>query len=232
MKKIGIIGAMEEEVASLLKKYGNSKETEILQYKYHSFIINNCKIIIVRSGIGKVNSAICTQLLIDRFEVDYIINTGVAGSISDELEIGDIVFSNATMQHDVDVTTFGYKLGQIPRMGEKYIFESDEYLLNKSKEIADKKGYKYQIGLIVSGDSFVGSDEKKKWILKNFDASCVDMESGAIGHVCSINNIPYLAIRCISDTSDNRASMKYEDFVELALERSFEITSNLIEGLV
>ncbi len=231
MKTIGIIGAMEEEVSELLKKYKAKDKKKILNYEYHISVLENKKIIVVQSGIGKVNSAICAQILIDRFNVDYVINTGVAGAISNELEIGDVVFSDETMQYDVDVTAFGYKLGQIPRMGENYRFKSSELLISKSENIVKEKGYKYYIGQIVSGDCFVGTDEKKKWISGNFDAMCVDMESGSIGHVCDMNGIPYIAVRCISDTSDDSAKMKYEDFIPIALEKCFIITSYLIEEL-
>lgn len=231
MKIIGIIGAMDEEIRELLNKYKASEKVKILNYEYNISVLDHKKIIIVQSGIGKVNSAICTQLLIDRFNVDYVINTGVAGAISKKLEIADIVLSSETMQYDVDVTSFGYKLGQIPRMGENYIFKSSELLISKSEDIIKEKGYKYYIGQIVSGDCFVGTNEKKNWILENFDAMCVDMESGSIGHVCNMNDIPYIAVRCISDTSDDSAKMKYEDFIPIALEKCFIITSYLIEEL-
>lgn len=230
MKKIGIIGAMDEEVRAIIDKYTVDSVVRILDFEYNICILKNIQIIIVKSGIGKVNSAICTQLLIDRFNIDYIINTGVAGAILEQLDIGDIVISTETLQHDVDATCFGYEFGHIPRM-EDYVFKSNDYLISMCENISSKNNYKHHKGRIVSGDSFISSIEKKNWIKDKFNATCVDMESGSIGHVCSVNNIPYVAIRCISDTSDDRAVMKYEDFVQIALKRSFDITDNLIKEI-
>ncbi len=231
MKNIGIIGAMEEEVAALIKHYGSTEKVKYLDFEFHILKYNDKKIIVVVSGIGKVNSAICAQLLIDRFGVECVVNSGIAGAISEKIDIADIVFSSDLIQHDVNAVNFGYKLGQIPRMGEDYIFKGDLALLHKMEEIAQNKGIKYYVGRIVSGDEFVSANTKKQWLKDNFNAMCTDMESASIAHVCFLNKVPFIAIRCISDTADDRANMVYKEFEEIALKKCFAISSALIEEI-
>lgn len=231
MKNIGIIGAMEEEVASLIKHYGCSEKQKHLNFEFNIINYKDKKVVIVVSGIGKVNSAICSQLLIDRFGVECVVNSGIAGAISEKLDIADIVFSDDLLQHDVNAVGFGYKLGEIPRMENKSIFKGDIELLDKMKHIADEKGIKYYVGRIVSGDEFVSTDTKKQWLKKEFNALCTDMESASIAHVCYLNKVPFIAIRCISDTADDRATMIYSEFEKIALDKCFAISSALIEEL-
>ncbi len=231
MKNIGIIGAMDEEVATLIKHYGCEEKVKFLDFEFNILKYKDKKIVVVVSGIGKVNSAICTQLLIDRFNVECVVNSGIAGAISEKLDIADIVFSSDLIQHDVNAVNFGYKLGQIPRMGDNYIFKGDKQLLDKMEQIAQNKGIKYYVGRIVSGDEFVSTNSKKEWLRDNFDAMCTDMESASIAHVCYLNKVPFMAIRCISDTADDRASMVYKEFEEIALKKCFAISSALIEEI-
>lgn len=231
MNKIGIIGAMQEEVSALIDFYNCNEKVKYLDFEFNILSYEDKQIIVVVSGIGKVNSAICTQLLIDRFGVDCVINSGIAGAVSDKLEIADIVFSTDLLQHDVNAVGFGYKLGEIPRMELNSTFIGDEIILKKACEIADKYKYKYFKGRIVSGDEFVSSNVKKQWLKDNFDAMCTDMESASIAHVCYLNKTPFLAVRCISDTSDDRASMIYTEFEKIALEKCFNISKALIEEL-
>lgn len=231
MKNIGIIGAMDEEVAALIKHYGCEEKVKFLDFEFNILKYKDKKIVVVVSGIGKVNSAICTQLLIDRFNVECVVNSGIAGAISEKLDIADIVFSKDLIQHDVDAVNFGYKLGQIPRMGDNYIFKGDQQLLDKMEQIAQNKDIKYYVGRIVSGDVFVSTNTKKEWLRDNFDAMCTDMESASIAHVCFLNKVPFMAIRCISDTADDRASMVYKEFEEIALNKCFAISSALIEEI-
>ncbi len=231
MKNIGIIGAMEEEVAALIKHYGSTQKTKFLDFEFNILKYKDKKIVVVVSGIGKVNSAICTQLLIDRFNVDCVVNSGIAGAISEKLDIADIVFSSDLIQHDVNAVNFGYKIGQIPRMGDNYIFKGDKNLLDKMEQIAQNKDIKYFVGRIVSGDEFVSTNSKKQWLKDSFDAMCTDMESASIAHVCFLNKIPFMAIRCISDTADDRANMVYKEFEEIALKKCFAISSALIEEI-
>lgn len=231
MKNIGIIGAMDEEVSALIKHYGCIEKIKHLDFEFNILNYKDKKIVVVVSGIGKVNSAICTQLLIDRFNVECVINSGIAGAISEKLDIADIVFSKDLIQHDVNAVNFGYKLGQIPRMGEDYIFKGDKFLLHKMEEIAKCKDIKYFVGRIVSGDEFVSTNDKKAWLKDSFDAMCTDMESASIAHVCFLNKVPFMAIRCISDTADDKAKMAYNEFEQIALKKCFLISSALIEEL-
>lgn len=231
MKNIGIIGAMEEEVTALIKHYESTERVKFLDFEFNILKYKDKKIVVVVSGIGKVNSAICTQLLIDRFNVECVVNSGIAGAISEKLDIADIVFSSDLIQHDVNAVNFGYKIGQIPRMGDDYIFKGDTRLLDKMEQIAQSKGIKYFVGRIVSGDEFVSTNTKKQWLKDNFDAMCTDMESASIAHVCFLNKVPFMAIRCISDTADDRANMVYKEFEEVALKKCFAISSALIEEI-
>lgn len=231
MKNIGIIGAMQEEVQALIEHYGVEEKIKHLDFEFNVIKYSGKKVVVVVSGIGKVNSAICTQLLIDRFNVECVINTGIAGAISEKLNIADIVFSTDLIQHDVNAVGFGYKLGEIPRMNDKSIFKANSELAELASKIADSNNMTYYKGRIVSGDEFVSTNSKKQWIKDNFDAMCTDMESASIAHVCYLNKIPFLAVRCISDTSDDRASMVYTEFEKIALDKCFRISNALIEEL-
>ncbi|HZX21574.1 MAG TPA: 5'-methylthioadenosine/adenosylhomocysteine nucleosidase, partial [Clostridia bacterium] len=191
--------------------------------------IENKEVVLVRCGIGKVNAAICTQILISIFDIKTIINIGVAGAIRDTLNILDIVISTDVQQHDFDVTGFGYKPGEIPRM-KKFIFPADENLiekaLNASKEVlTDNKAVK---GRIVSGDIFVSDVKLKRDLLKNFGGYCTEMEGAAIGHTCYVNNIPFVVIRAISDKADGSAHGNFKEFVYEAVNHS----GNIIKAML
>lgn len=229
MKKIGIIGAMTEEVEKL-KNYFDLKEiVRIIGYEFYVVACEDKEIIIVVSGVGKVNAAICTQIMIMNFGVECIVNSGIAGAIDENLNIADIVVSKDLVQHDMKVTGAGYKPGIIPGIKEDSYFKGDVDLMAKIEKAAEKNSINYVVGRIATGDEFINSNQTKKWIKDTFDATCADMESAAIAHTCYINKIPFVAIRCISDTADDRAEMVYEEFSEIAIEKSFEITKSFIE---
>ena len=229
MSKIGIIGAMDEEI-SFLRNEMEVKEVKTIAYmNFYTGIIENKEVVLVRCGIGKVNAAICTQILISIFDIKTIINIGVAGAIRDTLNILDIVISTDVQQHDFDVTGFGYKPGEIPRM-KKFIFPADENLiekaLNASKEVlTDNKAVK---GRIVSGDIFVSDVKLKRDLLKNFGGYCTEMEGAAIGHTCYVNNIPFVVIRAISDKADGSAHGNFKEFVYEAVNHS----GNIIKAML
>lgn len=229
MDKIGIIGAMDEEV-NILKSEMNIKEIKtIANMDFYIGNIDNREIILVRCGIGKVNAAICTQILISVLGAKTIINTGVAGAIKDDLDVLDIVVSTDVQQHDFDVRGFGHKLGEIPRM-EKSIFPADELLVEKalkaSKEVlSNNKAVK---GRIVSGDVFVSDTRLKHSLLENFNAYCTEMEGAAIGHTCFVNNIPFVVIRAISDKADGSAHSNFNEFVHQAANYSKDIVKIML----
>lgn len=232
MKIIGIIGAMEEEVAILKEKM-----TEVTVYRkadmeFFRGNLNGKEAVVVRSGIGKVNAGICTQILVDEFQVDAVINTGIAGSLKNEINIGDIVLSTDTMQHDVDAREFGYPLGQIPRM-DTLAFPADEGLRTLAARVCREVNPEIQVfeGRVVSGDQFVADAGKKDAIVKNTQGWCTEMEGGAIAQAAYLNHIPYLVIRAISDKADNSAHMDYPAFEKQAIRHSVNLVENMMKEL-
>ena len=231
MNMIGIIGAMEEEVELLKEKM---TDTVIVEKAGMKFVKGNLKgqtAVVVRSGIGKVNAGICTQILADEFQVEAVINTGIAGSLKAEINIGDIVLSTDTMQHDVDAREFGYPLGQIPRM-ETLAFEADENLRKLAKEVCEEVNPDIQVfeGRVASGDQFVASSEVKDELIREFAGSCTEMEGAAIAQAAYLNGIPFLIVRAISDKADDSASMDYPEFERQAILHSTRLTKALIEA--
>ena len=229
---IGIIGAMDVEVAKLKEMLG---ATVSFEKAGMTFIEGNCcgkKVVVVRSGIGKVNAAICAQILVDKFNVNYIINTGIAGSLKAEINIGDIVLSKDTLHHDMDATGFGYGLGVIPQMKES-IFKGDEKLIELAKKCQESKipQIKTHIGRVVSGDQFISDKAKKEWIVENFEGYCTEMEGAAIAQTAYLNNVPFLIIRAISDKADDSATLDYPTFEALAVENSVKLLLAMIEEM-
>ena len=237
MGKIGIIGAMEEEVISLKRKMeeGDTKEIQAKEMAGMSFFIGkieNTEVVVVRCGIGKVNAAICTQVLIDQFEVEKVINIGVAGGLHPDIEIGDIVISSDTVEHDMDVTAFGHEKGMIPRMDRSF-FEADNRLVEIAKEAAkDLKGtFNVFTGRIASGDQFVSSMEVKDLIYSTFSAYCAEMEGAAIAHTCYLNKVPFVVIRSISDKADQSAEVNFDEFVHLAARNATTMIETMIKKI-
>lgn len=232
MKRIGIIGAMEEEVAALKKMLTDVETREIASMEFAQGKLGNKSVVVVRCGIGKVNAAICTQILALHYKVDVVINTGVAGSLRNDINIADIVLSQDTLQHDVDATGFGYDLGVIPRM-EQSIFPGDMDLIEKAKKICKEKlpSVGVHVGRIVSGDQFISDSSKKEWLVENFNGYCTEMEGAAIAQAAYLNKIPFLIIRAISDKADQSAEMDYSEFENLAIERSVILLTGLIDTI-
>ena len=227
MKTIGIIGAMEEEIENIKPHIDIISTKNIVGLDFYMGKMGGNNVVLVRSGIGKVNAAVCSQVLIDLYAVDYIINVGVAGAINKELKIGDVVIATDTMHHDMDTTYFGDEIGIIPRM-EESSFKADDELINialqASKDTIENNIY---TGRIVSGDQFLCDIEKKNKIWSHFKAYCVDMESAAIGQTCYLNKIPFSIIRSISDNSDE--NNEYENFFKDSAIRASNILKNMID---
>lgn len=232
MKKVGIIGAMEEEVKRLKDMMNDVKINSIASMDFYDGYLDKTPVVVVRSGIGKVNAALCTQILIDRFGIDLVINTGVAGSLRNEIDIADIVLSTDALQHDMDATGFGYKVGEIPQM-KKSVFEADENLVelaaNICKEVLPSVGV--HKGRVVSGDQFISDANKKKWLYKTFDGYCTEMEGAAIAQAAYLNNKPFLIIRAISDKADHSAEMAFSEFETIAIENSIKLLTELIRRI-
>ena len=229
MNKIGIIGAMDEEVHIIKGQMQDVNIKNIASMEFCEGKLQGKDVIVVRCGIGKVNAAVCTQILADLYHIDAVINTGVAGSLRNEIDIADIVLSTDTQQHDMDATGFGYGLGVIPRM-EHSIFQADQELINLAKavctEVIPEVGV--HTGRIVSGDQFISDSGKKAWLVENFNGYCTEMEGAAIAQAAYLNQIPFLIIRAISDKADHSAEMTYSEFEGIAIKN----TVKLINGLV
>ena len=229
---LGIIGAMEVEVKELREMMENPQAQTVAGMTFYQGTIKGKEVVVVRSGIGKVNAGICSQILVDRYQVEGIINTGIAGSLRNEINIGDIVLATVAVQHDVDATGFGYPLGEIPQMGIKE-FPADEKLRALAEECSKKANPDIQVfcGRVASGDQFISNKEKKNWIQDNFDAYCTEMEGAAIAQAAYLNNIPYLVVRAISDKADDSANMDYSEFEAKAVKNSVRLMAAMIEAL-
>ncbi|MBS4534201.1 5'-methylthioadenosine/adenosylhomocysteine nucleosidase [Clostridium sp. D2Q-14] len=226
---LGIIGAMDEEIEIIKNEMEIVGKDTKAQTVFYRGRFQGKNIVLVRCGIGKVNAAIITQILITEYKVDSVINTGVAGAVKDDIQIGDIVVSEDVLEHDFDARSFGYKLGEIPRLKVSK-FKADDRLIdlvvNSTKsELKDNRVYK---GRIVSGDEFVASAEKKKFLWNQFSAYCVEMEGAAIGHACNINGISFVIIRAISDKADGSANSNYNEFVLDASKKSVNILKRIL----
>lgn len=229
---IGIIGAMAEEVKNLKEAMTDVTIETIAQMEFYCGKLRGVDVVVVRAGIGKVNAAVCTQVMIDHYQVKRVINTGIAGSLNKRINIGDIVLSRDTLQHDMDATGFGYKLGQIPQM-ENSTFKGDTTMIYIAEQCCKKylTDLECYVGRVVSGDQFVSSKEKKDWLAETFDGYCTEMEGAAIAQACYLNNVPFLIIRAISDKADDSANMDYEEFEAMAIRNSVKLMMEMVVEL-
>ncbi|UXV33472.1 5'-methylthioadenosine/adenosylhomocysteine nucleosidase [Mammaliicoccus sciuri] len=224
---IGIIGAMEEEVEILKSSIENRETIQIAHVIFYKGNIEDKQVVLAQSGIGKVNAAITATLLINEFKPDLIINTGSAGSVDSELNIGDIIISNKVYYHDVNATAFGYKLGQVPSMPEFY--ETDKALIDLAKSSIEQLDLNGIVGEVATGDSFIGSIDQRKVIKSNFPtASVVEMEAGAIAQTCYQCNVPIIVTRAVSDLADKESDVTFEEFLKVACVNSSKIVKLLL----
>lgn len=230
--RIGIIGAMNEEIIELKAVMEGIKEEKIGNLEFFSGKLEDKDVVLVECGIGKVNAAICATLMKEHFNVDKLLFTGVAGGVDPRVDIGDIVVGTDLVEHDFDCTAFGYEIGKIPRMDE-FKFKCDEELVNLAYNMAvrvfgEEKVWK---GRIVSGDQFVASVEKIKWLKETFDAYCTEMEGASVAHVCYSLNIPFVIIRAISDKANHDAKVDYPEFVKVAAKNSKTIVEGMLRNI-
>ena len=220
---IGIIGAMQSEVEALFEQMTSKEKININNLVFYKGRLFEKDVVIVKCGIGKVNAALCTQLLILKFGVSQVINTGIAGAVGEGLKIYDFVVSDSAVYHDVDVQFFGYKLGQIPGMPE--VFEADKKLADAAISAFAKTelaaSHKISRGLIASGDQFIAGGEKKTFIVNNFKPQCVEMEGCAIARTCFANSVPFVIIRCMSDCADESVKETYSEDTASKLSSTF-----------
>ena len=229
MAKIGIIGAMELEVDALKAAMEVKNTVTRAGMEFKEGTLNGADVVVVRSGIGKVNAGICAQILADVFSVDAIINTGIAGSLNKNINIGDIVLSTDVVQHDMDATGFGYRKGQIPQM-PVFFFNADDNLRRLAAEVCKEVNPDIQVfeGRIASGDQFVCDQDVKNRIVSEFSAYATEMEGAAIGQAAYLNEIPFLVVRAISDKADGSAQMDYSEFEKAAVDHSVRLTLNML----
>jgi adenosylhomocysteine nucleosidase len=233
---IGLLSALEEEIALFKENAEISEEIVHAGITFYLGSLKKHKIVLARCGVGKVNAAFATQLIIDRFDINMILFSGLAGSLVPYLNRGDVVISNFVVQHDVDLTAFGRRHGQIQdsdRLIEAHPdlvkFAAEAYELVQQSDENNKS--QAVVGTIATGDSFVSDPERIKWLQREFGAICTEMEGAAVGQVCRANNKPFVVIRVISDTSSGSAAGEFIMFLGEASETTFKTTSQLLENL-
>ena len=232
MNRIGIIGAMDIEVDVLKEQMADVTRVNKASMEFYQGKLNGKDVVVVRSGIGKVKAAVCTQILADVFEVEAVINTGIAGSLRNEINIGDIVVSTDALQHDMDAVEFGYPKGQIPGM-KVFSFVANAALRETAVRVCQKVNPDIQVfeGRIVSGDQFVARAEVKNEIIKEFAGYCTEMEGASIAQAAYLNGIPFVVVRAISDKADNSATMDYPTFERQAAQHCVNLVGEMLREL-
>lgn len=226
--RIGIIGAMSEEVQGFKKRLSNLDEERIGNLVFYTGVMHGKDIVLLETGIGKVNAAIGATLMIEAFDVEEIIFTGVAGGINEDLDLGDVVISRDLIQHDFDTSAFGDKLGVIPRM-DNSVFRADDELIELAVNAGKKlNGKKVIVGRILSGDQFIASPEKIAFLKKEFNGDCAEMEGAAVGHVCQIFDIPFVVVRTMSDKANSDAHTDYATFMRIAADNSITLVDEML----
>ena len=230
MLKVGIIFPMDEEIEALRKYLTIDKEYNIFELTFYEGTISGVHVVLVKCGIGKVNAARVTQILIDNIKVDYIFNIGVAGGVDESLSVGDIVLGEKLVQHDFDITAFDHEKGYIPSVGT-YI-DCDTYLLTIADSVLKKmQDVSYKRGVIASGDIFCTEIKMSQKINSKFNALCVEMEGASIAQICYLAHVPFLIIRSISDVPNNNNAITYVEFLESSCEIVAEVMKNILAEL-
>lgn len=232
MKKLGIIGAMSMEVETLVSAMASSVSKEIAGSIFYEGTLDGLSAVVVQCGVGKVNAALCAQILCTAFSVTHLVNTGIAGSLCAELDIGDLVVSRDAMYHDFDCVHFGYPYGKVPGM-DTVSFPADETMMAYAFSAAEKVNPGHtKIGRIASGDQFVADGDKKAFIIEKTQGLCTEMEGAAIAQTAYRNHIPFVILRSISDKADNSAQMDYPAFETLSAHRCAQVTREMVKLLL
>ncbi|MNO66936.1 5'-methylthioadenosine/S-adenosylhomocysteine nucleosidase [compost metagenome] len=227
---IGLIGAMDEEIKLLLERMENQETKVKAGIQYYIGNILGKSVVLCKSGVGKVNAAVTTQILIDSFGVSRVLFTGVAGAVHPELNIGDIVISSSCVQHDMDATALGFSRGEIPYQ-ENSVFQADTALALLAEKACNELGQKYLIGKVLSGDQFISNAEIVAKLREELDGACVEMEGAAVAQVCVMNATPFVIIRSMSDKSDGSATVNFKEFTEESSQRSHSILEYMLRHL-
>lgn len=230
--KLGIIGAMQVEVEILLSCLENKKETSVAGSAFYEGTLEGLEVAIVQCGVGKVNAAICAQILCDCFGVTHLVNTGIAGSLDAKLDIGDLLISKDAMYHDFDCVHFGYEMGKVPGM-DVVAFPADAAMIQLASQAAEAvhPGH-VTVGRVASGDLFVAEKTAKDRIIATTQGLCTEMEGAAIAQTAYRNGVPFVILRAISDKADNSAEMDYPTFERIAAHRCAQVTQHLVKQLM
>ncbi|NOJ24837.1 5'-methylthioadenosine/S-adenosylhomocysteine nucleosidase [Vibrio coralliilyticus] len=229
--KIGIIGAMEQEVSILKQAIENCQEVSKAGCTFFSGQLNGVDVVLLQSGIGKVAAAVGTTVLLDEYQPDVVINTGSAGGFDSTLNLGDVVISTEVRHHDADVTAFGYEIGQMA--GQPAAFTADAKLMDVAEKALSQMKDKHAVrGLICTGDTFVCTAERQAFIRQHFPSVvAVEMEASAIAQACHQFKVPFVVVRAISDVADKESPMSFEEFLPLAAKSSSEMVFKMVELL-
>jgi adenosylhomocysteine nucleosidase len=229
--KIAVIGAMEEEVELLRKEIENPETKTIANSEFTSGTYKNHEIVLLKSGIGKVNAAMTTSILLSEYKPDYVINTGSAGGYDPNLEVGAIVISHEVRYHDVDVTAFGYEIGQVPQLPAS--FKADEHLMKLAEDAVHEIGeHQAATGLIATGDIFMHDPAKVEQVRIHFpQMKACEMEAAAVAQVCHQFEVPFVVIRALSDIAGKESSISFDEFLPIAAKHSTQVVLNVIEKL-
>lgn len=228
--KIGIIGAMSIEVDALKAKLADCKSVKVSGVDFFCGRLSDKDVVVAQCGIGKVFAAICAQTMILSFGVTHIINTGVAGTLSERLSILDVAIADGVVQHDMDTSPIGDPVGLISGIN-KIVLPTSDKLAKAASDVASELGLKHELGIIASGDQFISSADRKRYIVDNFGAIACEMEGAAIGHVSYVNGVECLIVRAISDSASGEATMEYPEMVALAAEQSLKMTEKILERI-
>ena len=229
MPKIAIMGAMPEEVEPIVAKLDDVKRTVYGANSYYEGLYNGQEVVVAYSKIGKVFATLTATVLIEKFGCETLLFSGVAGAISDELSIGDLIIADGLCQHDLDITAFGHPFGYVPE-GEVCI-PTDVTLRNVAKEVAKAKGLTLKEGVIATGDQFVANAERKEWIGSTFQADALEMEGASVAVVCSALDVPFFILRAISDAADMDASFNFDVFLESAAKSSADFILSMVDTI-
>jgi len=223
------MGAMPEEIAPILEKIGTYKTTEYAGNKYYEAMYNGIDLVIAYSKIGKVFSTLTAATMIEHFGAQKLLFSGVAGAISSELKVGDLIVATKLSQHDLDITAFGHPFGYVPE-GAVFV-ESDKTLIELSKKVASEMGLHVKEGIIATGDQFVANEERKNWIGSTFGADALEMEGGSVAVVCNALHVPFFILRAISDAADMDASFSFDAFLESSAKTSAEFVMKMVNKI-
>ncbi|WP_368503532.1 5'-methylthioadenosine/adenosylhomocysteine nucleosidase [Alkalihalophilus sp. As8PL] len=230
--KVAIIGAMNEEIERMLTEMEVEETIHYASVRFYKGKMLGRDIVLCKSGVGKVNAALTTQVLIDRFGITHILFTGVAGALDERLDVGDLVISTSAMQHDLDASPLGFKRGEIPMFEGDSDFRASEALLTYAEKAAEVLGDRTVItGRVLSGDQFIADAEQVAELRKTFNGACVEMEGASVAQVATMNKIPFVIIRSMSDKANGAASMSFTEFTDIASEQSHILVKSILQQL-